>query len=279
MGETDVKSMSAEALRGFMADRSEADYVLVDVRQPAEYSAGHIPGALFLPLLELEQKLFDLPGDRDLVFYCHSGGRSLAAASLAAEAEVTSGQVYNLQGGILGWEGRKLSDFPRVYVFDKTAGLFDLLYTAMDLEKGAWRFYRAGLSQTAGQAVSATMAKLSEAETAHARAVYRHWAPLQKAPLGFDELFDSLPGDILEGGEALEKVLSLLASQSGDICMDLVELALQIEYSAYDLYRTVAENSQEQEAKKVFLSIAQAEKSHMRMLTRAIEFCEDMKAH
>ena len=65
-----------------------------------------------------------------------------------------------------------------------------------------------------------------------------------------------------------------LASIEGDTCMNLIELALDIEYSAFDLYRSMADRTDEQKAKRAFLVIAQAEKGHMRALTQAIEFCQ-----
>jgi rhodanese-related sulfurtransferase/rubrerythrin len=265
--------MTPEALRAFMETRNDSDYVLVDVRQPVEYESGHIPGALFLPILELERKLFSLPGDRDLVFYCHSGGRSRAAAFLAAEAAVTVGNVYNLEGGILAWEGKKLTDFPRIQVFEAGAGIEALLYTAMDLEKGAWRFYRAAMDKAADHPIFSTLSELSEAESVHARAVYKHWAPTQKDPQPFQDLFSSLAGDIMEGGESLSSALERLEALSGDLCLAIIELALHIEYCAYDLYRTAAETSEDGGIKDTLLSVAQAEKSHMRMLTRGIARC------
>ena len=275
MGELELKSITAEALRVFMETRNDSDYVLVDVRQPAEYESGHIPGALFLPLLDLERKLFSLPGDRDLIFYCHSGGRSRAAAFLAAEAAVTVGGVYNLEGGILAWEGKKLTDFPRIQVFEKGAGIESLLYTAMDLEKGAWRFYRAAMDKDADHPIFSTLSELSEAEAIHARAVYKHWASTQKDPQPFQDLFSSLAGDIMEGGETLSSALERIEALSGDWCLGIIELALHIEYCAYDLYRTAAETSEDDGIRGTLLSVAQAEKSHMRMLTRGIGRCRE----
>ena len=274
MEEPEVKDLNPESLRDLMSARNEREYLLIDVRQPAEYRAGHIPGAFFLPLMELETRLFELPEDRELIFYCHSGGRSLAAASLAAEAEVTEKGVYNLAGGILAWDGKMLADYPKVQVFAKDAGFEQMLHTAMDLEKGAWRFYRAAVKKAAGTALEATLVKLAEAETAHARAVYKHWAPTQDAPQPFEPLFEGLSGGILEGGASLEDIVGRMEELDGDACMNLIELALHIEYSAYDLYRTVAERTAETREKSAFLSIAQAEKGHMRMLTRAVPGCE-----
>lgn len=52
-----------------------------------------------------------------------------------------------------------------------------------------------------------------------------------------------------------------------------LEMALKIEYTAYDLYRNLAHQLSESENSEVFLSIAQAEKGHMRALIDAIEDC------
>ncbi|MCP4107941.1 MAG: hypothetical protein GY749_20750 [Desulfobacteraceae bacterium] len=54
-----------------------------------------------------------------------------------------------------------------------------------------------------------------------------------------------------------------------------MELSLNIEYSAFDLYRTMAEQTEDKEAEKVFLSIAQAEKGHMRTLIKAVSECPE----
>jgi len=55
--------------------------------------------------------------------------------------------------------------------------------------------------------------------------------------------------------------------------MTVLETALTIEYAAYDLYRTMAEQVESDEARQAFLSISQAEKAHMRKLTAAIPDC------
>ena len=81
--------LNADKLATLIETQDETTYIIIDVRQPQEYHHGHIPGAMFLPLLELESKLFDLPSSRDLIFYCSNGGRSLAAATLVIDAEIT----------------------------------------------------------------------------------------------------------------------------------------------------------------------------------------------
>ena len=267
--------LSAEELKAFMKAHNEKHYRLIDVRQPAEYRHGHIPGAVLLPLLELESSLFDLPAEQDLIFYCSNGARSMAAATLTLDAEVTKRSVYNLAGGIMNWYGQTLAEFPRVRVFDTAKGITDLLYTAMDLEKGAWRFYAAVAKRHESEPFAETFEVLAKAENTHAQTFYAIWASHTAEPPAFKDLFTGLAGDILEGGETLEAVLDWVGSLSDRTCLNLIELALRIEYSALDLHRTMAEQTLEPEARNTLLSVAQAEKAHMRILTRAIDTCPD----
>jgi rhodanese-related sulfurtransferase/transcriptional regulator with XRE-family HTH domain len=76
-------------------------YDLVDVREPAEWATGHLPGARLLPLSVLRAGLPDsLPADR-VIFVCAKGGRSTAAAQLAEAAGHR--EVYSVAGGTEGW--------------------------------------------------------------------------------------------------------------------------------------------------------------------------------
>lgn len=268
-------NMNAEELKVFMETHDEKHYRLIDVRQPAEYRHGHIPGAVLAPLLDLESSLFELPADQDLVFYCSNGARSMAAATLALDAEVTKRGVYNLAGGIMDWYGQTLSEFPRFRVFETAKGTTDLLRTAMNLEKGAWRFYTAVAARHDTKPFAETFAVLAKAENGHAEAFYKIWAAHTAEPPAFDALFAALSGDILEGGETLEAVLERVDALADRTCLNLIELALRIEYSALDLYRTLAAQVLEPEARDTLLSVAQAEKAHMRVLTRAIAACPD----
>ena len=59
---------------------------LLDVRTAAEYGAGHIDGAMLVPVAELGARMNEIPRDRPVVVYCHSGSRSARAASMLREA-------------------------------------------------------------------------------------------------------------------------------------------------------------------------------------------------
>ena len=74
---------------------------LLDVREPWEYQAGHVPGARLIPLGELEQRVTEVPRDQPVLAICHSGQRSLAAAGYLQQLGYTS--VSNVDGGTAAW--------------------------------------------------------------------------------------------------------------------------------------------------------------------------------
>ena len=56
--------------------------VIVDVRTLEEYASGHIPGAIVIPVSELEERLDELSTEDDLLIYCRTGNRSKTAVNL-----------------------------------------------------------------------------------------------------------------------------------------------------------------------------------------------------
>ncbi|QQE77510.1 rhodanese-like domain-containing protein [Alicyclobacillus sp. SO9] len=76
---------------------------VVDVREPFEFSGGHISKAKNIPLGSLRNRLADLPKDKEIVFVCRSGNRSMKAAQIAKKAGMEA--IYNLSGGMSRWSG------------------------------------------------------------------------------------------------------------------------------------------------------------------------------
>ncbi len=83
-------------------EQSQQDYMLVDVRETDEYAAGRIPGAVNLPLTELQARYNELPQDKTLVLVCARGGRSAQAAIFLATQGYDQ-DLYNLTDGTMGW--------------------------------------------------------------------------------------------------------------------------------------------------------------------------------
>ncbi len=80
---------------------ADAPYVL-DVRQPGEFSQGHIPEAHLIPLGQVSRRLNEIPKDRPIVTVCRSGQRSGMAAQQLKRAGY---DVKNLAGGMSMWRG------------------------------------------------------------------------------------------------------------------------------------------------------------------------------
>ncbi len=75
--------------------------LLVDVREPDEYSTLRVPGAVLLPMSTFRERFEELPKDRPLLVMCARGGRSLVASThLAAHGYA---DVTNVEGGITAW--------------------------------------------------------------------------------------------------------------------------------------------------------------------------------
>jgi adenylyltransferase/sulfurtransferase len=82
-------------------DAEASRYVVIDVRNAREFAAGHLPGAIHIPVTEFGQRLHEIPRDRAIVLVCRSGARSLTACGIAARANLQS--LAHLEGGLLAW--------------------------------------------------------------------------------------------------------------------------------------------------------------------------------
>lgn len=102
-----VRDISAEQL----LSQPPAAALILDVRTPAEFNAGHVPEALNIPYDELASRLGELSADRDtpVVVYCESGGRAGKATSVLLDAGYRD--VLHLAGDMGEWraEGRPMT--------------------------------------------------------------------------------------------------------------------------------------------------------------------------
>lgn len=77
-----------------------ATHLLIDVRTPDEFNSGHIAGAVNISVDTIANRLSEIPHDRPIVVYCHSGNRSKQAAQILAQAGYSD--IRDL-GGINTW--------------------------------------------------------------------------------------------------------------------------------------------------------------------------------
>lgn len=76
---------------------------IIDVREPAEFSSGHIPGARLIPLGHLETRYKEIDPAKEAVVVCRSGGRSSVACDFLSRLGYKN--IRNLMGGMNAWSG------------------------------------------------------------------------------------------------------------------------------------------------------------------------------
>jgi rhodanese-related sulfurtransferase len=106
-GRQGLEPVDREAL---LAKVREGAVTVLDVRPAEEYRAGHIPGALSIPLKELERRLSDLPRDRDIVAYCR-GPYCVLAVEAVEMLRARGFSAFRLEQGVQDWRAEGLPVF------------------------------------------------------------------------------------------------------------------------------------------------------------------------
>ena len=86
--------------------REQPDVMILDVREQDEWNAGHIPGAVFMPMGEVPNRLSEIPTDKTVIVQCRSGNRSSQVTDFLVKQGFTN--VHNMSGGINAWQSAGL---------------------------------------------------------------------------------------------------------------------------------------------------------------------------
>lgn len=82
------------------------EVMVLDVRPPEEYQAGHIPGALSMPLSLLKDRLLELPEDQEIVAYCR-GPYCVMSIDAVEILRAHGFRAHRLEDGVLEWRSRQ----------------------------------------------------------------------------------------------------------------------------------------------------------------------------
>jgi rhodanese-related sulfurtransferase len=98
---TTVPNISGDEFHRLMQDHDDA--VVLDVRTPAEFHAGHIPGAVNRDMMDRDftEKVQSYDRGTPVLLYCRSGNRSYHAGNVMVKLGFE--QVYNLGSGLFDW--------------------------------------------------------------------------------------------------------------------------------------------------------------------------------
>ncbi len=96
-----IQEVTADTLRAWQAEGK--DLVILDVREPADFEQGHIPGAVNIPRGILELEIDDVVPNQDKVVVAYCGGGSRSALAADTLQVMGYGNVYSLAQGWRGW--------------------------------------------------------------------------------------------------------------------------------------------------------------------------------
>ncbi|MFO7715564.1 rhodanese-like domain-containing protein [Desulfosarcina sp.] len=267
---TPVTSIDANQARRYLADKQVDDVTILDVRQPMEYQAGHIPGAVLAPLPDLTDNLQRLDRTKPIMVYCASGGRSRMAAQLL------SGQgfkdIINMAGGFNAWNSQAafLGEEKGLALFNGVTSVENALAVAYSLEAGLKDFYESMAAKVADAPARHLFHQLSQIEVKHQDRILEQYAELTGQAVT-REVFESRQvTNVLEGGLTTEEYANLLMPAT-DTLADIIELAMSIEAQALDLYLRASVKAQNEAGKKALIQIANEEKSHLARLGKLME--------
>jgi rhodanese-related sulfurtransferase len=96
-----MREITPGELAAWLADASREKPLLLDVREPWEVEKARIAGAVHIPMREVPARLAELDPDRDVVAFCHLGGRSMQVAVFLEKQGFS--RLHNLAGGVDAW--------------------------------------------------------------------------------------------------------------------------------------------------------------------------------
>ena len=267
----EIKTLAPGEVKAVLDKDKKGNFLLLDVRQPEEYEAGHIAGAMLIPLGELEARQEELERDKKIITYCRSGRRSMAAA--IALCGLGFEGVHNLEGGILKWRYETIMGMPeaRPELVTEAADVKDILMLAIKLEKGSWDFYVAAKAKAASPQAKEKFQMLADAEDRHMQRLWERAISLLRegALPSLEKLKQELKVEYMEGGIEISPALARIDEKFSD-GMEALEMALEKEGMSSDFYKRTSVLVEDKGAKTLLYELALEERNHANILIERV---------
>lgn len=270
--QSQYETMQPADAREYVQAHKPGDYTLLDVREDWEYEEARIPGALHVPLSELDTRFTEVPKSKPVVTYCRAGGRSAAAASLLKGQEYA--EVYNVMGGMDAWEGDAAAGpaIAGLTAFPADATIQDIIALACRMEVNLGAFYLAQADDPENAEAADTLRQLASFEDKHKVRLQIIYKRLTGEDL--DEAFLTQKigdGDQpLEGGLTAEEFMEVNSAWL-DTPTDVIETGMMFEAQALDLYMRYSRQINDPESQDLLQQLAKEEKGHLKALAELLK--------
>ncbi len=258
--------------------KSSPEILLIDVREPEEFTGEHIPGALSIPLGQLDVAAERFDPDRPIVTYCGTGVRGGAGARLLARRGF---DARSLEGGIKGWPFEKTSGPAKSLERDEIASTAGLLEVAVIREIQAAQYYSLAAKRVSNPAAKEVLEYLEVMEERHTDIVFSKYKSAAqaegRAPADMLDL-TALAARPVDDWDVEDDSVAEIA-RSYDVDMDLenpedapevLERAVAWELEAYDFYRRSAELVEDDALRSVLIDMAFEERTHANMILKVM---------
>ena len=264
-----IATMNVDQAKEWFIGNKGSEFIILDVRQPEEYRSGHLPGAVFIPLPDLINKVGELDHAKPIIAYCRSGNRSRAAAAFLLSYGFS--KVYSMDGGITAWNGQVATGSYNegLSMLEGRETAEELISLAMALEEGSRIFYVNVEELTLDTEAKNVLKTIAEAEEKHKTQILQAYKLITGENLTDDILNREPLRGIMEGGVRIDEVVSFLKGPDKTL-LDILEVSMQLEINSLDLYIKILRNIEDAGAKKVFDILIEEEKNHLSKLGKLL---------
>lgn len=260
-------AISFDNFNAFIESNSTETYQIIDVRTSKEFSRDRIPGAISVPLEDLLVDYSKLDSARQVFIYSDEEHRSIAACQWLTSRGYKN--ICYLEKGIRGWKGetahghyelnlnllKENSDFPNA------------LTMAYAMEEALRQFYIKLARDCNNEKLLKIFMQLIKFEEVHKAKLLKQY-DVREYDLDIDQFYEK-HGKIIEGGGYLEDnhemLLMLLKTP-----ISLLNFGISMEAQAFDFYVRLADKSELDENRKLFLGMADEERVHLKFLTNEL---------
>ena len=261
-----AKSVLPAEVRKIIKEKSTDEYCLLDVRQPGEYEQGHIPGARLIPLAELQSNLNKIRPDRMTIVYCRSGNRSRSGVGILNGAGFND--VYNMEGGILAYNGLVAAGPPEagVFCFPENMTPEQLIAMAWYIEDGSQRYFEAIKNTTQDLDIKNSFNSLIDLKIAHKESLSRLFEKISGQTAGDNfptTVLQKPPHEVMAGCVSVPEAVNWSKDKS---IPDILDFLMALEANTFDLYLKLGRQVQSDRARSVFIKLSEEETRHLEQL-------------
>ena len=181
-------------------------------------------------------------------------------------------EVYNLAGGIKGWNSETAFGTGEMGLsyFEGAETPETNLIVAYSLEQGLRDFYLSMIPEVKNNDAREIFQKLADIEINHQNRIFEEYLTISNETVSREVFEQKTVAQVAEGGLTTQEYLNLFKPDL-ESTVDIISLAMSIEAQALDLYQRAADKTDDKHSKEVLMKIAEEERVHLNELGKLMD--------